>query len=337
MNEPKRVFKFLINQNRDYLINFRWAFSYVIPILVSLISINFIVSHFSINDLVNVKDALNEVTIGGIILSLSLTSLSYIALISYDLVALWKMGVKLPIRIVFLTSFSSFACSFNLGFPIITGLGLRLHIYGREEITTSHIAHLSLINGITFWIGICGSLGISLINSSDFLTLVDRLPKNIHIMAGAILIISLSLYYLWISIRNRTVSFKNTFFSFPEPKITVAQCIIGISEVFAASAALYVLLPQNNAYNYMDFTVLYVISCVAGIISHVPGGIGVFETVMTQAGSKISDVNILGSLVAFRAIYYFLPFCISMILVAINEWPRILSSLLSIKCIFRNK
>lgn len=327
MIQAKQELKFIIILFRDKLLRLRWAASYAIPLLIFLMSANFFMTHFAINDWTKIKNALDEITITGISLCFFLTSISYLALISYDLAALWKIGINLPLRIVFLASFSSFSLSFNLGFPIITGIGLRMHIYGREAITAAHIAHLSIINGITFWLGICISLAICLINSSDSLTLADSLPKHIHIFAGIILTVLLVFYYFWFSIRNRMVSFKDTFFFFPEAKITIAQCFIGTSEVFAASAALYVLLPHNSAYNYMDFTILYIVSCVAGIISHVPGGIGVFETVMMQTGSKISDANILGGLVVFRAIYYFIPFIISIILITTTEWPKITTAI----------
>ena len=47
---------------------------------------------------------------------------------------------------------------------------------------------------------------------------------------------------------------------------------------------------------------------LAGIISNIPGGLGVFETViLLTLSSTIPSIQLLGSLLAYRVIYYWIP------------------------------
>jgi phosphatidylglycerol lysyltransferase len=55
------------------------------------------------------------------------------------------------------------------------------------------------------------------------------------------------------------------------------------------------------------------------VISNVPGGIGVFETVLLLLLRSVPEGRLLGALVAYRAIYYFVPFAIALALLGAHE------------------
>src|ERR1700677_1299711 len=65
-----------------------------------------------------------------IALAFALSALSYLALTGYDGLALRHLRVKAPYRLTALASFTSYAVSFTLGFPLITGGAVRYWIYG---------------------------------------------------------------------------------------------------------------------------------------------------------------------------------------------------------------
>jgi uncharacterized membrane protein YbhN (UPF0104 family) len=71
---------------------------------------------------------------------------------------------------------------------------------------------------------------------------------------------------------------------------------------------LYVLLPAHPDVNYFIFFGSYLLAQIAGIISNVPGGLGVFETVLLLLISPpIAADQLLGALLVYRVVYYFLP------------------------------
>jgi hypothetical protein len=63
----------------------------------------------------------------------------------------------------------------------------------------------------------------------------------------------------------------------------------------------------------------YVVANTAAILSHVPGGLGVIEAVVL---SLVPGANVVGALIAFRVIYYLIPFVIGSVLFAACEIVR---------------
>ncbi len=70
----------------------------------------------------------------------------------------------------------------------------------------------------------------------------------------------------------------------------------------------------------LAFFGIYLLAQLAGVVSNVPGGLGVFETViLLLLKSFISSATLFGALLAYRAIYYLLPLCIAVLLLGIYE------------------
>jgi phosphatidylglycerol lysyltransferase len=62
-----------------------------------------------------------------------------------------------------------------------------------------------------------------------------------------------------------------------------------------------------------------------GVLSHIPGGLGVFELVIFYAVADKAPVSaVAAALVAYRAIYFLLPLSVSTVLLAGFEARRLL-------------
>src|SRR5260221_12520239 len=61
----------------------------------------------------------------------------------------------------------------------------------------------------------------------------------------------------------------------------------------------------------------------AGVLSAVPGGLGVFEAVFVVLLPGVPPPQLLGVLIAYRLVYYALPFLVSIgLLVGHEIWPQ---------------
>ena len=68
---------------------------------------------------------------------------------------------------------------------------------------------------------------------------------------------------------------------------------------------------------------IYLLAQLAGIISNVPGGLGVFETILILLLSPpIPSASLLGALLAYRGIYYFLPLGVSILMLLWYEFKQ---------------
>ena len=86
--------------------------------------------------------------------------MSYLALTGYDALALRHLRVRVPYRLTALASFTSYAVSFTLGFPLVTGGAVRYWIYGPAGLSPGKVASLTVVAGITFWLGMGFILGV---------------------------------------------------------------------------------------------------------------------------------------------------------------------------------
>jgi hypothetical protein len=106
----------------------------------------------------------------------------------------------------------------------------------------------------------------------------------------------------------------------PSPAIAAGQLLIGVVDWIIAAAVLFVLLPAGVPIGFGHFAALFVVAQVAGVASHVPAGLGVFETVMLVALSPHApSPALLGALLAYRVVYYVLPLALATLLLAADE------------------
>ena len=108
--------------------------------------------------------------------------------------------------------------------------------------------------------------------------------------------------------RNREVRVFNRWqVRLPPPELAIRQLLISALDLTASAAALWFLLPSDIV-GLPAFFAWYAMAVALGLLSHVPGGLGVFEAVILLAcGGRAPPEQIIGALVLYRIIYYLLP------------------------------
>ncbi len=256
-----------------------------------------------------------------IALSFAFTALSYLALTGYDALALRHLRIKVPYRLTALASFASYAFSFTLGFPLVTGGAVRYWIYGPAGLSAGKVASLTIVAGITFWLGMGLVVGAGFLSASDPVADIDHFHPIANRLIGAGVVGALIVYLAWISrIRSRGTAVLGDF-RLPGPLLTLGQMALGVIDICSASAALYVLLPKAERFGFPVFATLYSFAAVLGIASHAPGGLGVFEATILQGVGGSGDA-VLASLLLFRGIYYAVPFIAAMAMLGGVEAAR---------------
>ena len=242
-----------------------------------------------------------------IMLSFAFAALSYLALTGYDGLALRHLGIKVPYRLTALASFTSYAFSFTLGFPLVTGGAVRYWIYGPAGLSAGKVAALTVVAGITFWLGMGLVVGAGFLSASDPIADIDHFHPLANRLIGAGVIGALIAYLAWIArMRWRPAAVLGDF-KRPGLRLTLGQMALGVIDICSASAALYVLLPKAERSGFPAFATLYSFASMLGIASHAPGGIGVFEATILQGVGGSQDA-VLASLLLFRGVYYAVPF-----------------------------
>ncbi|MGH6795764.1 MAG: lysylphosphatidylglycerol synthase domain-containing protein [Methylocella sp.] len=256
-----------------------------------------------------------------------LTVVSFLALTGYDGLALWQLNARVRYKTTALASFTSYAISFTLGFPLITAGTVRYWIYSQADLPASKVASLTVIAGVTFWFGMVFVIGAGLAFHASAMSAINHFYPLINALIGLAMLGAILAYLVWVTIRRRHVCIKGFQLDLPGLGVSLGQIALGVIDQCAAAGVLYVLLPSHAELDFFAFAATYAFACILGVASNAPGGIGVFEAAMLKAVPVASEEALLASLVLFRVIYYLAPFILALALLGAHEGFRRWNSL----------
>ena len=254
-----------------------------------------------------------------------LTAATYSLLPIYDLLALRYVKQRLGTGRTIAASMIAYGISHTLGFPAVTGSAVRARFWSSWGLSAGDIAVAVSFAGFTFILAVTAVTGVALLGEPP--AMLAHLP----VAAGAARVvggvaIAAVLTYLAIAVRfgGHEVMVRGRQWRLPSGGTALAQVALGFADWAAAAGVLYVLLPHSAGITPWGFTSAFVLAQILALVSHVPGGLGVFETLMVvQLGESLPPGALLGALVAYRAIFYFAPFVMAVTALSSHEaWQR---------------
>ena len=248
-----------------------------------------------------------------------LTVVSYLILTGYDCLALDHLGYRLPLATVATAAFTSFTMSHTLGMTALTGGSVRYRLYTRVGVKPLDVVLIVALCGWTFWLGLVFAAGVGLTIDPGIAATVDVLPKALNRWAGVLLLASASGYAIFAACYRRELRLFGLRMRLPGWRSTAAQLIVGGLDLAAAAGALYVLLPNAGLPPFSGLVVIYAVAMIAGALSHAPGGLGVFETVVLVMLPAMPKEDVLAALFMFRVMYTLIPFVVGLALLGRTE------------------
>jgi phosphatidylglycerol lysyltransferase len=249
-----------------------------------------------------------------------LTFAGYACLTLYDALAVRFAGARVPYPRVALISFMGYAIGHNVGLNTLSGGAVRYRAYSALGLGAKQIATIIAFGTVTFLLGAGFLLGLSLLTQAGMSGSVLHVHASLAMLAGGLLLAAV-MAYLWLvcTRHEEPLQLGRLMIPVPKPRVAFAQVAVACADLLCAAGVLYVLLPQQAAISFGAFAGIYLIAIAAGVISNVPGGIGVFETVLLLLLRSVPQDRLLGALVAYRAIYYFAPFAVALALLGAHE------------------
>ena len=117
--------------------------------------------------------------------------------------------------------------------------------------------------------------------------------------------------------QGKHVIIRGWRFDLPPAMTLIKQIIISILDLSTVALVLYLLLPTGAHISYWSTFSAFIQSMAVGILSHVPGGLGVFEVTMIAALPQVDRTQMLAVLLVFRVLYYIVPFLLALILLVL--------------------
>src|SRR3984893_15320283 len=256
-------------------------------------------------------------------LALLLTVAAYAVLPGYDAIALSYIEHPLPIRRIAFGSFIAYAMSHSLGFPLLSGGPVRYRFWSVWGLLTSEIAQAISFCRAAFILGMIAVAGFVFVLEPTSTIQLLRLPFGSLKPLGALCLLVIAGYLVLSTTRYKTFRFFVWEFPVPAPRLALASLFVAPVDWPAAGAVLYVLLPPGSRLAFLPVLGVFLLAQFAGILSHVPGGLGVFEAIVVLLLSpRVPAASIVGSLLAYRAIYYLLPLVVALAFLIAFEVQR---------------
>jgi phosphatidylglycerol lysyltransferase len=253
-------------------------------------------------------------------IALALTVLNYLLMTSYDALALQYVRHPLSYGKIALASFVGYAFSNSMGFGMIAGGSVRYRLYSKWGLSALEITKVVVFSSLTFW------LGFIALGGGVFLFEPVGLPRplplpftSVRPLGVLFLVILLAYLTAGVLVKN-PVRIRDWEVSPPSSGLVITQLGVAIGDWALAGAILYTLLPAAHDLSYIRFLGIFLVAQTAGLVSQVPGGLGVFETVVVVLLSPPTNPSkVFAALLAYRGIYYLLPLGVAAAMLGARE------------------
>lgn len=297
-------------------------FSWLPPVVsLGLFGVALYVLHGMIQGL-DLQDVLREfrgISVVSVVTSIGVMVVSYFVLMTYDVLAIAHIGKNLPYGKVLLAAFVGYVFSHNIGMSLVTGGGVRYRVYTAAGLTAFEIGAVTLLCALTFTLGAMAIGGVALIFEPAELFAPIGLSHWGAQILGAALLLAVVGWVIWSGTRKRELRLREFTMRAPPFLVSLKQIVVAVFEITLSGLTLYVLLPKGYDVSFVLFMAVYVLATVGGILSHVPGGIGVIEATFLLLLPQIPQGPMLASILAFRVIYLIFPLFVGAALLGIFE------------------
>jgi len=243
----------------------------------------------------------------------------YAALIGYDWSGLRHIGKPLPFGVVVAGGFMAYAFGNTIGLSALSGGAVRYRIYGALGLDGYDVAAVSTFAAVSFGVA-ATTVGLAALalHPEALAALSPLSPENTRWAAVAALV-ALAAPLAVAAVRQG--AFRLGRFTVRAPSLPVlgAQVVFSLADISLSALTLYLLLPASDM-GFAAFLAVFAAATMAGVVSHVPGGVGVFEAVVLAAlPATVSLDQAAAALLLYRVIYYFTPFALALALLSLNE------------------
>ena len=247
-----------------------------------------------------------------------LAAASFLLYSCFDLLGRRYTGHTLSTPTVMTVTFVSYVFNLNLG-SLVGGVAFRYRLYSRLGLKTGLITRVMSFSMLTNWIGylLLGGLVFSIMPPA----LPDSWPiSTVHLRLVGMVLVLIAAGYLALCAfsRQRELTVRGHHIVLPSARLAALQLLMGGSNWLIMSGIIYVLLQQRIEFPAVVSVLL--LAAVAGVITHVPAGLGVLEAVFVALLShQLPQPAILAALVAYRVVYYLAPLCIAAVVYLVME------------------
>jgi uncharacterized membrane protein YbhN (UPF0104 family) len=248
-----------------------------------------------------------------------LAVLSYTLYASFDLIGRHLARSPLTVGRSLGTAAISYAFNLNFG-SLVGGFALRLRLYTRWGVPPIAVGRIIAYSVVTNWLGYLWVAGAVLLWAPPPL-FEAWVPSAVLLRGlGAAMILAAMFYVvLCFVFRQRQLSVRGHALELPDGTLALTQAALGGASWLLIGAIIWVLF--GGRIEYPHVLGAFLVAAVAGVVTHVPAGLGVLEAVFAASlgGDDVPVAEVLAVVLVYRAIYYLLPLVIALPAYGLSE------------------
>jgi uncharacterized membrane protein YbhN (UPF0104 family) len=243
---------------------------------------------------------------------------------TFDWVARYCCGHGLRRSTTLGIAMTSYAFTLNLG-SLVGGVGVRYRLYARRGVDVGTIGQVVGMSVLTNWVGyLLLAAVLPWLWQPPAVAGWTAQPWQWRLGGAALGCLPVAYVVLCTLRAGRALTLRGHAFPLPGARVAVWQVAASACNWSLMAAALWTVLQGQVGYPTALATVLA--GAVAGLVLRVPAGLGVLESVgvalMTTA--TLGEDKVLAALLAYRALYYFVPLVLAALAFGVAEirWRR---------------
>jgi phosphatidylglycerol lysyltransferase len=260
----------------------------------------------------DIKTAMAAIPNSAIYIAGAWTVAAYLLLAVYDKLGSRYAGHPVSWTRSLLASFCGYSLAHNLGFAAVSGAAVRYRLYSAWGLTPLEIAKVVGFTSLTFGLGGLALAGLVLLLEPEVVPWFGSHLPHWALQALAIPMWGAVIGYVVLSRFVRHIRVFGHEIDLPGPRMALLQTALATADVAVTATIFYTLLPSAEGLTFLRFLGIYLASYAAGIMAHVPGGIGVFDgAILLGLQPYMPPAEVVGALLVFRLYYYIIPLFIS--------------------------
>ena len=205
------------------------------------------------------------------------------------------------------TALIAFPLGHAVGQAMLSGGALRYRMYTPAGFSATEVGATVLLANLPYGLAFGLLVDLALVFEATTLEPLFRIQAPWLFALGCVGLAKDVGYALTIWLRKKPIKLGGWAVNLPTPAMTALQVLVGLLDIGLVSTVLYLLLPADTGLGYLPFLAVYLASVLAGVLSHVPAGLGVLESMLLLLLPGVPPEQLLAAVLMYRAIYEIVP------------------------------
>jgi uncharacterized membrane protein YbhN (UPF0104 family) len=210
------------------------------------------------------------------------------------------------------TALIAFPLGHAIGQTLLSSSALRYRMYAPAGFSATEVGATVLLCGLPYVLALGLLIDLSLVFGAEALAPLFRISSEWLFALGCLGLAKDAGYLLFVWRRKKPIRLCGWAVKMPTLRMTALQLVVGVLDIVLIASVLYLLLPDSAQIAFLPFVGVYLASILVGVVSHVPAGLGVLESMLLLLLPHVPPEQLLAAVLLYRVIYEVIPLAIAL-------------------------